>query len=116
MRKFWEKPRNDETTQEEQRPSQVKHGGNRECEETIIKDKQRFGRVRKSTMQDLREEYGREIADRALWRVSKRQTRGCLQEKNPLSQHNNLQDLVRSFLLSSPLGTSKVHQNVSDHV
>jgi hypothetical protein len=42
------------------------------CEEAIIRDKERFGRVRKSMMAYLREEYGRKTADRALWRVNRR--------------------------------------------
>ncbi|MDH2907927.1 MAG: hypothetical protein PXX83_07530 [Candidatus Nitrosotalea sp.] len=48
------------------------------CEEAIIKDKERFGRVRKSMMTYLREEYGRQVADRALWKISKRITEGYL--------------------------------------
>jgi len=42
------------------------------CEEAIIKDKERFGRVRSSMMEFLRSKYGYEIADRALNRVNKR--------------------------------------------
>jgi len=43
-----------------------------ECEEAIIKDKERFGRVRKSMMNVLRAKYSDEIANRALSRVNKR--------------------------------------------
>jgi len=43
-----------------------------ECEEAIIKDKERFGRVRTSLMQYLRAKHDRNCADRALSRVNKR--------------------------------------------
>jgi len=46
--------------------------GDLECEEAIIKDKERFGRVRASLMGFLRAKHGRGIADRALSRVNKR--------------------------------------------
>ena len=46
--------------------------GNLECEEAIIKDKERFGRVRTSMMEYLRAKHGRNSADRALSRVNKR--------------------------------------------
>ncbi|MGI0102800.1 MAG: hypothetical protein ACREA7_09440 [Nitrosotalea sp.] len=48
------------------------------CEEAIMKDKERFGRVRKSLMDYLRETHGEQIANRALWRVNKRITEGYL--------------------------------------
>lgn len=43
-----------------------------ECEEVIIKDKERFGRVSTIRMRYLREKYGHEIANRALSRMQKR--------------------------------------------
>ncbi len=46
--------------------------GDLECEEAILKDKERFGRVRTSVMQFLRAKHGRNSADRALSRVNKR--------------------------------------------
>jgi len=46
--------------------------GNLECEEAIIKDKERFGRVRSSMMEYLRAKHGDELANRALSRVNKR--------------------------------------------
>jgi len=46
--------------------------GNLECEEAILKDKERFGRVRASLMEYLRAKHGRNCADRALSRVNKR--------------------------------------------
>jgi len=45
--------------------------GDLECEEAILKDKERFGRVRASLMGYLRAKHGRS-ADRALSRVNKR--------------------------------------------
>jgi len=46
--------------------------GNLECEEAILKDKERFGRVRTSMMEYLRAKHGDDIANRALSRVNKR--------------------------------------------
>ena len=46
--------------------------GDLECEEVILKDKERFGRVRMSMMNMLRAKYNDEIANRALSRVNKR--------------------------------------------
>ena len=46
--------------------------GNLECEEAILKDKERFGRVRASLMQYLRAKNGNQSANRALSRVNKR--------------------------------------------
>jgi len=55
--------------------------GDLECEEAIMSDKTRFGRVRKSMMKYLREKYGREIADRAMWRVNRRRSDGYLNQR-----------------------------------
>jgi len=46
--------------------------GDLECEEAIIKDKERFGRVRASLMEYLRAKNGNKSANRALSRVNKR--------------------------------------------
>jgi len=46
--------------------------GNLECEEAILKDKERFGRVRSSMMEYLRAKNGNDTANRALSRVNKR--------------------------------------------
>ena len=46
--------------------------GNLECEEAILKDKERFGRVRASLMEYLRAKNGYDTANRALNRVNKR--------------------------------------------
>jgi len=46
--------------------------GNLECEEAVLKDKKRFGRVRSSLMEYLRAKHGYSTANRALSRVNKR--------------------------------------------
>ena len=107
MREFWNKQRNNETLEDISEENEQKSKGNSRCEDIIIKDKERFGRVRKSTMQDLREEYGKEIANRALWRVSKRNSRYSLQENNSFFQNSNQQDLEQLLSLLSSLDTSK---------
>jgi len=52
--------------------------GELECEEAIIKDKERFGRVRMSMMKVLRAEHGNDVANRALGRINKRIQEGYL--------------------------------------
>lgn len=44
-----------------------------ECEEAIMHDKQRFGRVRTNLMKYLRAKYGQDTANRAMWRINKRE-------------------------------------------
>ncbi len=72
---FWG---NDETEQEEDgelRNMTTKMReklGDLECEEAILKDKERFGRVRASLMEYLRAKNGNKSANRALSRVNKR--------------------------------------------
>jgi len=72
---FWG---NDETEQEEDGELEnmsweIKQKlGNLECEEAILKDKERFGRVRASLMEYLRAKNGNKSANRALSRVNKR--------------------------------------------
>lgn len=72
---FWQ---NNDTQQEEDgelenRSSEIKQKlGNLECEEAILKDKERFGRVRASLMEYLRAKNGNQSANRALSRVNKR--------------------------------------------
>jgi len=46
--------------------------GNLECEEAILKDKERFGRVKASMMEYLRAKHSNDVANRALSRVNKR--------------------------------------------
>ncbi len=51
------------------------------CEEAIIKDKERFGRVRTNMMRVLRTKYGNDEANRALNRINKRIQDGSLINK-----------------------------------
>ena len=50
----------------------MKQEANIICEEAIIKDKERFGRVRSSMMEFLKAKYGSNIANRSLNRINKR--------------------------------------------
>ena len=93
MRRFWDNTREEENIEEETRTID----GNLECEEQIIDDIERFGRVRTSLMKSLRQNFGDTTANRALWRVRKRKTNGYLQEKSEIFDNNSLQDLVRLF-------------------
>jgi len=65
---MWGIHEEDETIQEET----MKQEANIICEEAIIKDKERFGRVRTSMMEYLRAKYGNDVANRALNRINKR--------------------------------------------
>ena len=56
------------------------------CEDAIILDKQRFGRVRTSMMKHLRSEHGDEIANRVLSRINKRASKGSNEMKESLSK------------------------------
>ena len=107
MRRFWDNTRDEENSEEETRTTD----GNLECEEQIMDDIERFGRVRTSLMKNLRQTFGDETANRALWRVRKRKTNGYLQENSWNSHSNSLQGIVQSVLQSLSLGTSKDHQN-----
>ena len=93
MGKFWDNAREEENSEEETRTID----GNLECEEQIIDDIERFGRVRTSLMKNLRKEFGNDIANRALWRVRKRKTNGYLQENSGIFDSKSLQDLARLF-------------------
>jgi len=81
MRKFWH---NNDTIQEEAGELEIHSAKLRqslaelECEEVIIGDKERFGRVRKCMMNVIRTKYGNEIANRTLNRVNKRMQKGHL--------------------------------------
>ena len=55
-----------------------------ECEDAIILDKQRFGRVRTSLMKHLRSKYGKKTANRTLSRINKRASNGSLRMKRQL--------------------------------
>ena len=93
MRRFWDNTRGEESIEEDTRTVD----GNLECEEQIIDDIERFGRVRTSLMKNLRQNFGDRTADRALWRVSKRKTNGYLQENSESDLGKSLQDLARLF-------------------
>ena len=56
-----------------------------ECEDAIMQDKQRFGRVRTSLMKHLRENHGEIVANRALSRINKRVSDGSLNIEKQLS-------------------------------
>ncbi len=56
-----------------------------DCEDAIMQDKQRFGRVRTSMMKHLRAKYGDTIANRALSRINKRASQGSLNIKTQLT-------------------------------
>ena len=56
------------------------------CEDAIISDKQRFGRVRTSMMKHLRAEHGEEIANRVLSRINKRASNGSSEMKESLNK------------------------------
>ena len=57
-----------------------------ECEDAIISDKQRFGRVRTSLMKHLRSEHGDEVANRVLSRINKRASNGSSEMKESMSK------------------------------
>jgi len=61
------------------------NGGDLECEEAIMRDKERFGRVRTGIMKQLRLQYGKKIADRTLLRINKRVSQNSLRIKKQLS-------------------------------
>ena len=81
MRTFWQ---NNTINQEDDGELEIHSAKLRQslaelhCEEAIIDDKKEFGRVRKSMMNVLREQYGNEIANRTLNRVNKRMQKGHL--------------------------------------
>ena len=56
------------------------------CEDAIILEKQRFGRVRTSMMKHLRLEYGDENANRVLSRINKRASNGSSRMKESLNK------------------------------
>ena len=93
MRRFWDNASEEENIEEDTRAINE----DLECEEQIIEDINRFGRVRTTLMRSLRKNYGDRTANRALWRVSKRKTNGYLQENSESDHGNSLQDLARLF-------------------
>ena len=107
MRKFWDNSGEEDSLEEETRTID----GNLDCEEQIMEGIERFGRVRTSLMKNLRQIFGNDIANRALWRVRKRKTNGYLQESTLNNHNNSLQDLAQLFLQSLSPDTSKENQN-----
>ena len=103
MRRFWDNTREEENLEEETRTVD----GDLECEEQIIDDIERFGRVRTSLMKSLRQQFGHTIANRAMWRVRKRKTNGYLQENDQTFENSSLQDFAQSILQSLSPDTSK---------
>ncbi len=67
--------------------------GELECEDAIIMDKQRFGRVRTSLMRHLRSKYSKKTADQALSRINKRVSDGSLKIKDQLKSFQLDKDL-----------------------
>ncbi len=55
--------------------------GDLECEEVIMNEKERFGRVRTSMMKKLRKEHGQVVANRVLSRINKRFSEDSLRIK-----------------------------------
>jgi len=103
MRKFWDNSGEEDSLEEETRTID----GNLDCEEQIMEGIERFGRVRTSLMKNLRQIFGNDIANRALWRVRKRKTNGYLQENSWNNHGNSLQGIVQSILQSLSPDTSK---------
>ena len=58
--------------------------GDLECEEVILKDKERFGRVRSSLMEYLRAKHGYDTANRSLSRVNKRLQQNYFGSRNKI--------------------------------
>ncbi len=105
MRRFGDNAGDEESIEEDT----TTIDGNLECEEQIIDDIERFGRVRTTLMKNLRKNFGNDIANRALWRVSKRKTNGYLQENSENDNSNSLQGIVQSVLQSLSPDTSRDH-------
>lgn len=57
-----------------------------ECEETIMNEKQRFGRVRTNVMKHLRLKYGEKTANKALSRINKRASMGSMRSEVHLKE------------------------------
>jgi len=93
--------RNDETNEEETREygmmsAKLKQNlSELECEEAIIKDKERFGRVRKSMMNMLRSKHGDEIANRVLGRVNKRLQENYFDGKSLNALYRHMSGLIK---------------------
>ncbi len=75
-------------TTAENLPSFDKTDADLACEDAIMREKERFGRVRTSFMKKLRHEYGEKMANTALTRINKRVSTGSLRIKHHLEIFN----------------------------
>ena len=82
---------NDETEQGET----MNEEANIICEEAIIKDKERFGRVRSSMMEFLRAKYGYDMANRALNRINKRKQENYFSSKSLSDLYRHSAGLIK---------------------
>ncbi len=69
--------------------------GDLECEEAILKDKNRFGRVRSSLMEYLRAKNGYDTANRALSRVNKRLQQNYFSSKTISDLYRHSSGLIK---------------------
>ena len=76
------------TYSKEQGLEDMMQNGELDSEEAIMNDKERFGRVRTSLMKQLRTKYGKDIANRALYRINKRISEGSLMIKSNSTRNN----------------------------
>jgi len=75
---FWRKKGTKPPLDDGNTPLNVVPYGDLACENAIIKEHARFGRVRTALMRKLRGKYGKQVANRAMWRVEKRLRDGFL--------------------------------------
>ena len=73
----------------------MKEEANIICEEAIIKDKERFGRVRSSMMEYLRAKYGYDMANRALNRINKRMQENYFSSKSLSDLYRHSSGLIK---------------------
>jgi len=88
---MWGKHPRDETKQGET----MKEEANIICEEAIIKDKERFGRVRSSMMEYLRAKFGSDVANRSLNRINKRKQENYFSSKSLSDLYRHSSGLIR---------------------
>ena len=73
----------------------MKEEANIICEEAIIRDKERFGRVRSSMMEYLRAKYGYDMANRALNRINKRMQENYFSSKSLSDLYRHSSGLIK---------------------
>jgi len=88
---MWRKRQEDETKHGET----MNEEANIICEEAIIKDKERFGRVRSSMMEYLRAKYGYDMANRALNRINKRMQENYFSSKSLSDLYRHSSGLIK---------------------